>query len=247
MAFPLPTPSPSYSLCPADASILSKLLWTSSQVFQGKSFSEFIWSLPKFPFVCLSFLLSLYLRMLVAPLAGSALSVSLLPLQCLISLISITASSSLPWLFTSFSCSVTQSCPTLCNPTDCSTPGFPVLQHLLEFSQTHVHWVDDPPTSSSVIPFFPAFNFSQHLFQWVSSSHQVAEVLEFQLQHQSFQWIFRVGFLLDWLVWSPCGPRDSQESSSAPQFGSINSSMLSLLYGPTLTSIHDYWKNHSLD
>ena len=98
-------------------------------------------------------------------------------------------------------------------------------------------------------PSPPAFNFSQHqgLFKWVSSLHQVAKVLEFQLQHQSFQWIFRTDFLQDGLVWSPCSPRDSQESSLTPQFKSINSLPLSYLYSPNLTSIHDYWKNHSLD
>ena len=69
----------------------------------------------------------------------------------------------------------------------------------------------------------------------------------FQLQHQSFQWIFRIDFLKDGLVWSPCSPRDSQESSPAPHFESINSLVLSLLYGPALTSIHDYWKNHTFD
>ena len=67
-----------------------------------------------------------------------------------------------------------------------------------------------------------------------------------QLQHQSFQWIFRVDFLWDWLVWSPCSPRDSQESSPILQFKSINSSELSFLYGPLLTSTHNYWKNHIL-
>ena len=76
--------------------------------------------------------------------------------------------------------------------------------------------------------------------------HQVAKVLELQLQHQSFQWIFRVDFLQDWLVWS-CSPRDSQESSPALPFKSINSLALSLLYGLTLTFVHDYWKNHSFD
>ena len=88
----------------------------------------------------------------------------------------------------------------------------------------------------------PTFSLSQHqgLFQWVSSSHQVVKVLE--LQHQSFQWIFRVDSLWDWLVWSPCHPRDFQEFSPAPQFKSINSSVLSLLYGSTLTSTRDYWK-----
>ena len=69
----------------------------------------------------------------------------------------------------------------------------------------------------------------------------------FQLQHQSFQKIFRTDLLQDGLVGSPCGPRDSQESSPTPQFKSINSSALSLLYGPTLSSVHDYWKNHSFD
>ena len=92
-----------------------------------------------------------------------------------------------------------------------------------------------------------AFNLSQHqgLSQWVGWLYQVAKILE--LQHQSFQWIFRVDFLYDWLVWSPCNQRDSQESSPAPQFKSINSSALSLLYGPTLTSVPDYWKNHTFD
>ena len=90
-----------------------------------------------------------------------------------------------------------------------------------------------PPTiSSSIVPFssrlqsFPASGS----FQWVSSSHQVAKVLELQLQHQSFQWIFRTDFLKDWLVWSPCSPRDSQESSPTPQFKSISSLALSFLY-----------------
>ena len=70
---------------------------------------------------------------------------------------------------------------------------------------------------------------------------------EFQLQHHSFQWVFRTDFLWDWLVWSPCSPRDSHESSPTPQFKSINSLELSFLYGPTLTSIHVYWKNYSFD
>ena len=98
-------------------------------------------------------------------------------------------------------------------------------------------------------PSPPALNLSQHqgLFQWVGSSHQVAKVLKLLLQHQSFQWIFRVDFLQDLLVWSPCCPRDSQESSSAPQFKNISSSVLSLLYSPTLTFINDDWKKHSFD
>ena len=82
---------------------------------------------------------------------------------------------------------------------------------------------------------------------WVSSSHQVTKVLELQLQYQSFQWIFRSDILWDWLVWSLYSLRDSQESSPAPQFEDFSSLVLSLLYGPTLTSIHDYWKNHRFD
>ena len=105
-----------------------------------------------------------------------------------------------------------------------------------------------PTISSSVIPFSSCPQ-SQHqgLFKWVSSSHQVANILEFQLQHQSFQWTPGTDLLQNGLVGSPCSPRDSQESSPTPQFKSINSSALSFLYSPTLTSIHDRWKNHSLD
>ena len=68
-----------------------------------------------------------------------------------------------------------------------------------------------------------------------------------ELQHRSFQWIFRADFFQDWLVWSPCRPRDSQESFPTPQFKSINSMALSFLYSTTLTSIYDYWKTHSFD
>ena len=89
------------------------------------------------------------------------------------------------------SSSVSQSCLTLCDAMDCSTPGFPVHHQLLELTQTHTHQVGDAiklshPLSS---PSPPTFNLSQHqgLFQGVSSSHQVAKVLELQLQHQSFQ------------------------------------------------------------
>ena len=94
--------------------------------------------------------------------------------------------------------SVAQSCLTLCNPMDCSTPGFPG-HHQPEFTQTHVHWVSDAiqPSHPLSSPSPPAFNLSQHqgLFQGVSFLHQVAKVLEFQLQHQSFQWWFRTDFV----------------------------------------------------
>ena len=95
--------------------------------------------------------------------------------------------------------SVAQSCPTLCDPMDCSTPGLPVHHQLPEFIQTHVHWVGDAIQQSHPLssPSPPAFNLSQHqgLFKWVCFSYQVAEVLEFQLQHQSFQWLFRTDLL----------------------------------------------------
>ena len=104
-----------------------------------------------------------------------------------------------------------------------------------------LNWWCHPTISSSVVPFssclqsFPASGSFQ-MSQFFASGAQSAE-----LQHQSFQWIFSTDFL------SPCSPKDSQESSPTPQFKSINSSVLSFLYSPTLTSIHDYWKNHSFD
>ena len=87
--------------------------------------------------------------------------------------------------------SVAQLCPTFCDPMNCSMPGLPVHHHLPESTQTHVHWVSDAiqPSHPLLSPSPPALNLSQHqdLFQWVSSLHQVAKVLEFQLQHQSVQ------------------------------------------------------------
>ena len=152
------------------------------------------------------------------------------------------------WYSVQFSL-VTQSCPTLCNPMNCSTPGLPVHHQLPKSTQTH--WVSDviQPSYPLSSPSSPALNLSHHqgLFKWVSFLHQVAKVLEFQLQHQSFQWTPRTDLLYDGLVGSPCSPRDSQESSPTPQFKSINSSVLSFLCSPTLTSKHDYWKTHSLD
>ena len=119
---------------------------------------------------------------------------------------------------------------------DYSMSAFPVHHHLPKLAQTHVHQVGDAiqPSHPLSSAFLPAFNLSQHqgLFQWVSSSHQVAKVLEFQLHHQSFQKIFRMDFLQDGLVGSPCSPRDSQESFPTPQVKSINSLVLSFLYSP---------------
>ena len=123
-------------------------------------------------------------------------------------------------------CSVVKSCPTLCDPMDCSMSGLSVPHHLPEFAQVHVHWISDVIQPSH--PLLPSssstFSLSQHqgLFQWVSCSHQVSKVLELELQHQSVQWI---------QGWFPLGltglislqSKDSQESSPTPQFKSINS------------------------
>ena len=146
--------------------------------------------------------------------------------------------------------SVAQACLTLCDPMNRSTPGLPVHYQLLESTQTCVHWVSDAgqPSHPLLSPSPPALNLSynQGLFQWVSSSHQMAKVLEFQLEHQSLQWTPRTPLLYYGLDGSLCSPRDSQESSPTPQFKSISSLSLSFLYSPTLTSIHDHWKNHCL-
>ena len=116
--------------------------------------------------------------------------------------------------------SAAQSCLTLCDPMDCSTPVLPVHHQLLEFTQTHVHWVGDAiqPSHPPLSPSPPTFYLSQHqgLFQWISSSHQVAKILEFQLQHQSLQWTPRTN-LYNGLIGSPCSPRDSQESYPTPR------------------------------
>ena len=120
-------------------------------------------------------------------------------------------------------------------------PGFQVLYHLLELAQTHVHWVRDAiqpslplwsPSPPAIIPSIRVFSNESALhIRWPSIAvSALASVLPMNIQG-----------------WSPCSPRDSQESSLTPQFRSINSSELSLLYGPTLTSIHNYWKNHSFD
>ena len=146
--------------------------------------------------------------------------------------------------------SVAQLCLTLCNPMDCSTPGLPVRHQLLEFTQTHVHWVSDaiqpshPLSSSSP----PALSLSQHeIFSSESTLHircdvtigASASVLSVNIQG----WF---PLTLTGLI-SLLSKGLSQESSPAPHFKSINSSGLSLLCGPTLTSIYDCWKNHSFD
>ena len=102
-------------------------------------------------------------------------------------------------------CSVAHLCLTLGDPMDCSTSGFPVLHQLLDLAQIHVHWVADIilPSHPLSPPSPPALSLSQHqgLFQWVSSLHQVAKVLQLQLQLQSFQWIFRTGLISFRIFW----------------------------------------------
>ena len=143
-------------------------------------------------------------------------------------------------------CSLTKLCLTLCDPMECSMPGHPVHHQLLEFAQTHVQSV--MPSNHLILChslfFLPSVFPGIRIFSKESGSlHELAKVLEFQLQHQSFQWLFRRDFLQDGLVRSPSWPRDSQESSPTPQFKIINSLAVCFLYSPTLTSIHDYWKN----
>ena len=143
--------------------------------------------------------------------------------------------------------SVTQSCLTLCNPMNHSMPSLPIYHLLPEFTQTHVHWVSDdiqPSHRPLCRPPFPSIrvfsNESTLRTRWpkyCSFSFNISPSNE----HPGL-----ISFRMDW-VDLLCSPRDSQESSPIPQFKSINFSALSFLLGPTLTSIHDHWKNYSLD
>ena len=144
-----------------------------------------------------------------------------------------------------------QSCLTLWDPMNCSMPGLPVHHQLPEFTQTHVHWVGDATLSSHPLSSLspPAFNlFQLHgLFKRVSSMPQVTKVLEFQLQHQSFQWIFRADFLLRWTGWISFQSKGLWRIFSKNTVQKRKLFRFSFLYSPTPTSIHDYWKNHSFD
>ena len=144
-------------------------------------------------------------------------------------------------------CSVTQSCPALCDPVDCSTSGFPVLLHLLELAQTHVHSSNHLVLCCplcllpSVFPSIMVFSNESILdIRWPNYW-----TFSFSIS-PSNEYSGLISFMIDWFdLLAVQGTL--QESSPTPQFKSINSSVLSLLYGPTLTFIHDYWKNHSFD
>ena len=142
--------------------------------------------------------------------------------------------------------SVAQSCPTLCDPMNPSMPCLPV-HHQLPILLKFIPIESVVPSSHLILccpllllpPIPPSIR--------VVSNESTLRMKWPKYWSFSFQWTTRTDLLQDGLVGSPCSPRDSQESSPTPQFKSINSSVLSFLYSPTLTSIHDHWKNHSLD
>ena len=131
---------------------------------------------------------------------------------------------------------------------ECRMSVSPVYHEILEFAQTHVHWVNDvtqpshplsSPSPDSIFPSIRVFpNESALCIRWPkywSFSFSISPSSEY------------LGLISFWLVWSPCSPRDSQESSPTPQFKGISFSALSLTYGPALASIYVYRKNHSFD
>ena len=146
-------------------------------------------------------------------------------------------------------CSVAKSYPALCNPMDSSFLSFTISLRLFKFMSTesemasnHLILCRPLPLLISIFPSIRVFSneFTLHV-KWtkywtfsISLSNEYSRLMSFRIN-------------TDWLVWSPCIPRDSQESSPAPQFENISSLVLSLLYGLTLTSTHDYWKTHNFD
>ena len=146
--------------------------------------------------------------------------------------------------------SVTQSCLTLGDPMACSMPGLPVHHQLPELTQTHGHRVGDAiqPSHPLSPPSPPAFNLSQHqgLSLRVSSSHYLANYWSFCFSiSPSSEYSGVISFRIVWF--NLLAVQGTLKSSPTPQFKSINSLVLSFLYGPTLTTIHDYWKDHSFD
>ena len=138
--------------------------------------------------------------------------------------------------------SVAQSCPTLCDPMACSTPGFPVLHHLPELAETHP--IKSVMPSNHLILCLPLLLLPSVFPSIKIFSSKLALHIRWS-KHWSFS--FSISPPMNIQGWFPCSPRDSQESSPAPQFENINSLALSLLCGPTLTSIRVYWKNQSFD
>ena len=140
--------------------------------------------------------------------------------------------------------SVAQSSPTLCDPMNRSTPGLPVHQQLLDFTQTRVHQVSDaiqPSHPLSSPSPCPSPSPHQSLFQWVSSLHEVDKLLEFSLSIIPSKEIpGLISFRMDWL--DLLTVQGTLKSPPAPQFKSINSLALSFLHSSTPTSIHDHWK-----
>ena len=151
-------------------------------------------------------------------------------------------------------CSVTQWCPTPCDPMDWSKPGFPVLYHLPDLAQTHVHWVGDTihPCHPLLPPSLPALNLSQHqgLFQWVGCLQQVAKYWSLSFSFSispSNEYSGLIFFRIDWFDLLAVQGALKSLLQHHNLFESISSSVLNLLYGPTLTLVHDYWKNHRFD
>ena len=146
-------------------------------------------------------------------------------------------------------CSVAKLCPNFCDSMDYRNPGFPVLHYLPEIAQTYVHWIDDTIQTSHALssPSPPALSLSQHqgLFLlsqlFASGGQSVGASDSASVLPMNIQGWFLLELISFPLVWSPCCPRDSQESSPVPEFISIKSLALSL-YGPTLIAVYDYWK-----
>ena len=133
---------------------------------------------------------------------------------------------------------------------DCCMPGFPVLHPFPELAQTHVHWVSDAiqPSHPLSSPSPPAFSILSIVVFSSESDLRIGWPVYWSFSFNispSNECSELISFRIDW-VWSLCNPRDSQESSPTPQFKSINSSVFSLLYSPTLTSMHDHWKTIAL-
>ena len=140
--------------------------------------------------------------------------------------------------------SVAQSCPTLCDPVNHSTPGLPVHHQFLQFTRTYV--IESVMPSNHLILCCPLLLLPSILPSIRVFSNESALHIRWP-KYWSFSFDISPSNEHPVLVGSPCSPRDSQESSPTPQFKSINSSVFSFLYSPTLTSLHDYWKNHNLD